>query len=129
MGAPSGYLGCFTDRDYPKRQLNGTSNFEDDVNMTNQECIAHCAALGFPLAGTEYDRECYCGQYLNQTDHQPAGGNNCQYSCFGDKTQMCGGSWQISVYSTNNGTAVLYGSKPAGTKRRHMPAWKRHNAH
>lgn len=51
--------------------------------MTPARCIADCQARGFPLAGLEYGRQCFCG-------HDRSGRSNrtedffCNQGCTGD---------------------------------------------
>ncbi|KAI0015732.1 WSC-domain-containing protein [Xylariomycetidae sp. FL0641] len=59
------YAGCFGDPANGARALAGDRTA--DANMTNEACVGYCKARGFALAGTEYGRECYCGNTNNGT--------------------------------------------------------------
>lgn len=106
---PKGYRACYSDGGFP-RTLNGTTVYTDAA-MTNEMCITRCAAQGFALAGTEYNRECYCGNYLNLASQIAE--SRCSWECFGNKDAKCGGSFALSIYETNNGTVITTGQAPA----------------
>jgi hypothetical protein len=83
--------GCFTD------QLNrGLTNVERlDNTMTPPLCAGFCA--GYQYAGAEYGNQCFCGNawpssYSKVTD------NECNFTCAGDPTQTCGGTWLLNLY-------------------------------
>ena len=93
------YVGCAADA--AARTLNGAQTSARD--MTVEKCLSFCGT-NYPLAGTEYGTECYCGG--------PAvtvGASGCTTSCPGNATEKCGGTWRLSVY---NNTAFV----PAATK-------------
>jgi hypothetical protein len=88
------------------RALTSANTAADD--MTLAKCAAFCAA--YPYFGTEWSRECYCG-------NEPVQGSNlaplteCNYACSGDPTQACGGSRRLSLYNNPN----LTGPQQPGT--------------
>lgn len=85
-------LGCFKDasaRDLPEA-------FFSDAGMTTERCVNHCAGKGFRYAGTQYGRQCFCGNSYGR--HGPA--TNCTTRCAGNAAQRCGGTWANLVYST-----------------------------
>ncbi|KAG5927398.1 hypothetical protein E4U42_002294 [Claviceps africana] len=103
------YAGCFKDASI--RVLNGKA-LPDLGRISNKKCVAYCKSAGFTLAGTEYGGQCYCGNELvgsERTDESA-----CHIACEGDKADVCGGSWALSVYSAD-GQASLKGGK----RRRH----------
>lgn len=51
---------CYTDKT-TSRVLTGSTYFDD--SLTNEKCATACA--GFKYFGTEYGRECYCGNTLS----------------------------------------------------------------
>jgi hypothetical protein len=67
--------------------------------MTLELCASNCA--GFTYFGTEYGRECYCGNFVdsrsNTTDD-----TDCGVVCGGDQTEYCGGSNRIEMYRLIN---------------------------
>jgi len=90
------YLGCSNDIT-SDRALNGAS-YTDTTGMTNQACQAFCASKNFPLAGTEYGSECWCGQNLEAT---AALGQSCNgIICSGNSSQLCGGRSRLSVWNS-----------------------------
>ncbi|KXJ97564.1 WSC domain-domain-containing protein [Microdochium bolleyi] len=93
------YVGCWTDDAqaplgkavfYKQDQLDGDS-------LTNEKCLATCLAGGYPYAGTEWSRECYCGVTVGDgtalTDE-----SQCSKKCTGDDSQTCGGDARLSLY-------------------------------
>ncbi|BFZ57703.1 hypothetical protein PYCC9005_004756 [Savitreella phatthalungensis] len=85
--------GCSVD-DINYRSLNGASTSSD--SMTNSLCSEFCGAQGFALYGTEYGRECYCGNALRLS-----GSATCNTPCAGNTNEICGGNLALSVYTTN----------------------------
>ncbi len=91
-----GYVGCGTDN-YYNRILTGASTAKDD--MTNDKCVAFCDSKGFSVAGSEYGRECYCGNSILASGAPvPGVPGNCKKPCAGDAAQMCGGGGTMSLY-------------------------------
>ncbi|KAK5070639.1 hypothetical protein LTR64_000314 [Lithohypha guttulata] len=97
-----GYQGCGTDN-YYARALTGASTSQ--AGMTNEQCIAFCGGKGFSTAGTQYSKECYCGNSI-PASAQPVAGvvGNCNMPCDGDATQNCGGSSLLSLYQKCTGS-------------------------
>ncbi|KAL2145369.1 hypothetical protein VTI28DRAFT_7438 [Corynascus sepedonium] len=105
------FLGCapeerWTD-DGAFRTLSGAT-YSSDNAMTNEACAAFCGESGFRYAGTEWRRECWCGNDVAPT-RQPAntlaGLAHCNdgYRCTGDPTQNCGGDAWLSLYERCDG--------------------------
>ena len=86
-----GYVGCFKDDSYT-RDLNGVEWVDD--NMTTQKCVNYCQGKGYTYAGTQYSRECWCGNSYGKY----GSANNCDMRCSGDPSQTCGGFAANSVY-------------------------------
>ncbi|KAI0120698.1 copper radical oxidase [Xylariales sp. AK1849] len=76
--------------------------------MTNELCTAACNSAGYPLAGTEYSGECYCGQVYSNGGAQVESG--CNMVCNGASTEICGGASRLSVWSR-----IGSGSNPTST--------------
>ena len=89
------YTGCFKDAE--NRVLNGKVR-PDVGSMTNEKCINRCKSLGFSVAGTEYGGQCYCGNEIVGSEKLDE--SSCNSTCEGDKSDTCGGSWALSVFST-----------------------------
>jgi hypothetical protein len=98
------YVGCGFDFAGKARTLDGASTTSD--SMTNSACLDFCTSKGFSIAGTEYSRECYCGNSI--ADHRmPITGlvGSCNMPCTGDATQTCGGAGTISLYKKCDGAS------------------------
>ena len=70
-------------------------------SLTVEVCVAFCD--GYQYFGTEYGRECYCGDVLNGT---ATAATDCSFPCAGNSTELCGAGLRLSLYEAN-GTAVL----------------------
>ena len=57
-------------------------------------------------AATENGGECFCGTE-SENYAQYGTGSGCTKVCPGDNTQMCGGSWQMSVFVAGNSHIVI----------------------
>ncbi|KAH7318630.1 carboxy terminal WSC domain-containing protein [Stachybotrys elegans] len=84
-------LGCQTE--VQGRALRGPSLADD--GMTNEMCAEFCAE--FEYFGTEYGRECYCGDSLPETSTE-APAADCRMLCAGSRTEFCGGPDRLSTY-------------------------------
>lgn len=97
-----GYKGCYTDDVYA-RVLTG-SVLRDDA-MTVERCAAACA--GSYYFGTQFGRECYCGESL-VGDTRVVDQGECAMQCGGDGMEFCGANARLSLYESMehvNGTA------------------------
>ena len=104
LAAPVGepraeFLGCF--RDGQNRDLSGLK-FEDFGGMTTGRCRLICKSNGFEYAGLQYRGQCFCGGTYNKYGVA----NNCDMTCAGARTEICGGTWANSLY-TSAGTHKL----------------------
>ncbi|KIW14365.1 hypothetical protein PV08_07147 [Exophiala spinifera] len=107
------YSGCFTDTVFP-RSLPEWSNFNGPT-MTNDACISYCDKAGFPVAGTEYAGQCFCG---TSTPTPQLTEDKCNMACTGAADQVCGGPGALSVWN-----------KKTTTTKRASAAVKRHASH
>ena len=48
----------------------------------------------------QYAWQCFCGHSITQGKR--ANENTCKSPCKGDKSETCGGTWRLSVYSTGS---------------------------
>jgi hypothetical protein len=80
------YVGCFQENLNNARQLQ--INIYSNSSNTNEMCISACSAKGYIFAGTEYQQECWCGNYRPR---QVASDANCNYGCAGNVGETCGG--------------------------------------
>lgn len=78
--------------------------------MTTAQCVDFCSVQGFPLAGTEYSTQCFCGYML--LDSIVMDESQCNMSCAGDSTNttMCGGPWALGIWSVDG--SVRQGDSP-----------------
>lgn len=88
-GAP--YLGCYADT--PARLLPEKIISEDD--MTAARCAVNCE--GYAYFGTQWSRECYCGNTAPGEDAKAAE-SDCNMPCAGDATELCGAGMRLSLY-------------------------------
>ncbi|KAK3324564.1 WSC domain-containing protein [Cercophora scortea] len=97
------FIGCAPEErrvtDAPGRTLSGALYASD--TLTSEICMAFCAGRGYLYAGTEWRRECWCGNSYAPT-RQPATTlaslANCNYPCAGNAAQYCGGDAWLSLY-------------------------------
>ncbi|GJN85986.1 wsc domain-containing protein [Purpureocillium lilacinum] len=79
------------------RALTGNS-FAND-SMTLEKCMNYCSA--YVYWGTEYGRECYCGNSLDGSS-KAAPLADCNMPCGGDASQYCGAGSRLELYSTTS---------------------------
>ena len=53
----------------------------------------------------QYGVECFCSNTLRE---YPMKEDECNKPCPGNKKQMCGGTWRISVYKTSKQSYFIY---------------------
>ncbi|KAI2464975.1 WSC-domain-containing protein [Annulohypoxylon bovei var. microspora] len=107
------YLGCFGDTNSSSRALLGASTY-DTAGMTNEMCASYCQDKGFSLAGTEYSRECYCGNAI--TGVMIADDGQCDMKCKGDVLEFCGGSSKLSVWNITQSSSQASSSETQSTQ-------------
>ncbi|KAG8847182.1 hypothetical protein FRB91_012038 [Serendipita sp. 411] len=90
--------GCWTDS-VEDRALQQSMGVYDD--LTPPKCQLLCQDAGFPLAGVESGRECFCGKAITGFN-LPALDESCNMPCTGDNTQICGGTDTIYIYVKDN---------------------------
>ncbi|KAJ7592059.1 WSC domain-containing protein [Mycena floridula] len=93
------YQGCFTDS-IQNRTLSTGINIPAGVSAST--CTATCQTAGFPLAGLENSRECWCGTSVGPTT-QHVSDNDCRAVCSSDHTQYCGNANRLAIYRNTNG--------------------------
>jgi len=100
LGRAVTYSGCYVDSSTrfltgnpaPVTGLSGSS-------MTPQLCALGCAAAGFPISGTEYASQCFCGASVS-SGVLASSDADCNMACSGDSTQFCGAGWRVTVLQT-----------------------------
>jgi len=75
-----------------------------DDSMTLESCQAFCSGKGTTLFGTEYGRECYCGNNF-ESGSVAAPASDCSQPCAGNSLEYCGNGQRLSVYVLN-GTVI-----------------------
>ena len=85
---------CVTEAAGGVRALAADSYAAD--NMTLESCAAFCAA--YQYFGTEYGRECYCGNAFSAGSVEAAAAD-CSMPCAGNANNLCGNGNRLSVYS------------------------------
>lgn len=55
--------------------------------------------MGSRQFGTQWSRQCWCGPEDEDADYAQHGAGTCDYECFGDRSEMCGGFFAMSVYA------------------------------
>ncbi|KAK1754788.1 putative fungistatic metabolite [Echria macrotheca] len=85
-------IGCQTEAT-ASRALTGTA-FADDT-MTLDLCASFCD--GYLYFGTEYGRECYCGNGL-QPGSEEAPEGECAMVCAGNPLEYCGAGNRLELY-------------------------------
>jgi hypothetical protein len=91
------FMSCMTEAN-GMRAL--SQNGYADDKMTLESCATFCA--GYTYWGTEYARECYCGNTLN-AGSVAAPATDCNFPCAGNGGELCGAGNRLSVYTSNAG--------------------------
>lgn len=97
-GLPTGWssYGCWVDG-VSGRIL---EHQEPDSNtLTLQSCANKCASLGYTIAGTEYQTQCFCGNLILNGGKVAEVQSSCNTPCSGNPTQTCGGGGRMSILS------------------------------
>ncbi|PMD60425.1 WSC-domain protein [Hyaloscypha bicolor E] len=89
---PYTYFGCQTEGN-GTRALAAAATASD--TMTLEACESFCG--NYAYWGTEYGRECYCGNSFGQGS-VAAPNSDCSMLCPGDVTEYCGAGNRLSVY-------------------------------
>ncbi|KAH8200280.1 hypothetical protein TruAng_005553 [Truncatella angustata] len=78
-------------------------------DMTLESCAKNCT--GYAYWGTEYGRECYCGDYL-ASGSEDVTLSECNMVCSGDSTEYCGAGNRIELYVTTVTPTATLAPKP-----------------
>ena len=84
---------CIYDFPYPRRVLSGLSIIGKN-NMTIENCSEVCK--DYEYFGLQNGDGCHCGD--DATKFMPTYPSSCNKRCTGDRTQICGGNWRLTVY-------------------------------
>lgn len=104
-------VGCQTEGNNT-RALAGSMVAQD--NMTNEVCAAWCKE--YQYFGTEYGRECYCGNTLDPSS-TVAPATECRILCAGSPVEYCGAGNRLSVYKKKQTPPPAKASKRRGTQK------------
>ena len=114
-GCTSGPITCYTD-DQPlgTRVLGNPVNGAEGGAASLAICAQTCADKKMKLAGVEYGGQCMCGNAVAAGAKKLSAPTACQYPCTHNKTEKCGGQFEIGVFSfTCSGTPVPIPPPPA----------------
>lgn len=84
------YIGCYIDS--TTRTLNGP--YVDNSSISLDTCATFCT--GYTYFGTEYYSQCLCGNSLPL--FKSTTNDKCTLPCVSNASQICGGSWALSIY-------------------------------
>ncbi|EDW33154.1 oxt [Drosophila persimilis] len=110
-------LGCYRD-EKDRRLLGGYYTSFKNSNSPNL-CLELCLQSGYPYAGVQYGRECFCG-FDTPPKAAKLPDSSCNIKCLGNAREICGGFYAMNIYETGIAkfTAQLAASTPpTGAKR------------
>jgi hypothetical protein len=119
-GFPAGWTfqGCYVDG-VSGRILENQQ--PDNQALTQQSCVEACANAGYTIAGMEYSVQCFCDNDIYNGGALAADQSDCDDTCSGDSSEICGGGDRMTIYS--KGTPQIYAAPAAQTSG--LPAnWK-----
>lgn len=98
-GLPGGWSakGCW--QDGPNGRILPKYQAPDNNQLTPQLCAQLCDSKGYSVSGTEYFRQCFCGNAIYNGGHASKENSSCNTPCDGDQKQMCGGAGYLSIIS------------------------------
>ncbi|KAI9449320.1 WSC domain-containing protein [Lactarius psammicola] len=101
VSLPPGWssLGCYTDD--PVQRTLTTLAESGSEDMSVELCVNICNNRGFSYAGPEFGVDCYCGHSMAIVA-ESAPSEDCNSTCAGDSSQICGGSARLSLYWSGN---------------------------
>ena len=73
-----------------------TTGVQPDGSTSIETCTDACFNAGYPLAGTEFADECYCGLDFSNGGAQ-VDLTDCTMVCAGNSTEFCGGPNRLNV--------------------------------
>jgi hypothetical protein len=116
-GFPTGwtYQGCWIDG-LTGRILNHQQ--PDSQALTQQSCVATCAAAGYTIAGMEYSVQCFCDNDIYNGGALAPEQGDCDMPCSGNPDEDCGAGSRMNLYSI--GTPQVY--QPPAAQKTGLPA-------
>lgn len=88
-----------------------SASYADD-NMTLESCATYCT--GYTFFGTEYGRECYCGNALG-AGSMPAAESECSMTCTGNPFEYCGAGNRLELYRLTSSSSSSSSPSPSST--------------
>jgi WSC domain len=86
------YIGCYTDT-----STRALPAFLLQSGATVEACITLAKQAGYKYAGVQYGIQCFAGDVLGYTKVDDS---ECNMPCQTDPSEICGGTWLNSIYST-----------------------------
>ncbi|KAK0382968.1 hypothetical protein NLU13_8884 [Sarocladium strictum] len=102
--------GCWTEGTNV-RALSGKTYARDD--MTLNSCATFCA--GFTYFGTEYGRECWCGNTLGNGSVKATNQLDCSFKCAGNPLQYCGAGNRLELYMLETASTTSVSSSSSSS--------------
>ncbi|XP_002007843.3 xylosyltransferase oxt [Drosophila mojavensis] len=105
-------LGCY--RDEKDSRLLGGYFTSFKTSNSPGSCVELCLQSGYPYAGVQYARECFCG-FDTPPSSAKLADSSCNMKCIGNAKEICGGIYAMNVYETGIAkfTPQLAASTPA----------------
>lgn len=91
------FVGCYTDKSARALPHELASS-----GATVEGCIALAKAQTLAYAGLQYGGQCFGGDTLGYVS---VSDSECNMSCSAKPSEICGGSWRNSIYSTGTSSA------------------------
>ncbi|KAL6831798.1 WSC domain-containing protein [Trichoderma camerunense] len=103
------YQGCWEEP--PNDRVIIAQMYAND-SMTLESCADFCK--GFTYFGTEYGRECYCGDVLKEGSQKATNQDDCSFLCAGNDNEFCGAGSRLELYKllSNATTTASPSSSP-----------------
>lgn len=83
--------------------------------MTLESCAKFCD--GSKYFGTEYGRECYCGNVLQQGSVKAPNQDDCNFPCAGDGSEYCGAGNRLELYQFGTSNSSLLASSSSSASQ------------
>ncbi|XP_053387715.1 uncharacterized protein LOC123542352 isoform X2 [Mercenaria mercenaria] len=106
---PFGHMGCFDKNSFPER-----NNTYFLFTMTGTSCMEICRSVILRYAATKGHR-CFCSKSISISPY--TGSFKCNYTCPGNKTEICGGETSLSIYDTWDVQATIPSTTPNGSMK------------
>lgn len=100
-------LGCYRDEKDSRLLAGYFTSFK--TSNSPSICVELCLQSGYPYAGVQYGRECFCG-----FDAPPSSAklpdSSCNMKCLDNAKEICGGYFAMNVYETGIASEYLLNS-------------------